>query len=81
MFAYNVVSWGRVGAELNDKLQESKISLEEIETIISIGDRLRWLPIEIIQDTTIKSYLTQLDELCGFPKVQHKIRPPVIYNK
>jgi hypothetical protein len=67
VFQYNL-AWGRVGAACNVKLRESGVSLEEIETVISSGDELRWLPVEVIEEEEVEAFLAALDEACAIPK-------------
>ncbi len=67
-FRYNTLTWGRVGASLNRKIQKENISLEDIETIIPPDEEVRWLPIEIISDEEINDVIAALDETCKLPK-------------
>jgi hypothetical protein len=67
IFRYNL-AWGRVGAAHNAQLRKTKPRLEDIETIISPGDSLRWLPVEIIAKEEAVSFLTALDVACAIPK-------------
>jgi hypothetical protein len=67
IFRYNL-AWGRVGATCNVKMREAGTQLEEIETIIPPGDGLRWLPIEVIAEEEVESFLEALDEACAIPK-------------
>lgn len=68
LFVYNLL-WERVGSYYNDKLKETGISLEKIETVIEPdNDDLRWLPVEVIEENEVEAYLEKLDETCGIPK-------------
>ena len=74
-FRYNVLTWGRVGASINQKIEQQGIQLESIETIVPPDDETRWLDIEDIegQPGEIKA---ALDEVCQFPKprsIAHKL--------
>ena len=66
-FCYNL-TWDRVGAKYNDRLQTSAKSLDEIETVLELGDRLRWLAIEEVEDDQVQAFLEELDERCAIPK-------------
>ena len=67
IFRYNL-AWGRVGAACNAKIRAAGTRLEEIETIIPPGEELRWLPIEVVAEEQIESFLAALDEACAIPK-------------
>ena len=69
-FIYNLL-WERVGAYYNNKIIETGVSLEEIETVIEPdNDNLRWLPVEVIEDHEIETFLAKLDISCGIPKAR-----------
>jgi hypothetical protein len=67
IFRYNL-TWDRVGSIYNGKLQESGVSLAEIETVLQPGDRFRWLPLEVIEEDEVETFLEALDEACAIPK-------------
>lgn len=67
VFRYNL-TWEQVGSIYNGKLQETDVSLEEIETVIMPGDEWRWLPIEVVAKEEAASFLKALDEICDIPK-------------
>lgn len=67
IFRYNL-TWEQVGSIYNGKLQETGVSLEEIETVIMSGDEWRWLPIEVVAEEEAASFLETLDEACAIPK-------------
>ncbi len=67
IFCYNL-TWERMGSNCNAKLRERGTLLEEVETVIETGDRLRWLPIEVIAEEEVESYLEVLNERCAIPK-------------
>lgn len=69
IFHYNL-TWEQVGSIYNGKLKETGASLEEIETVIMPGDEWRWLPIEVIAEEEVESFLEALDEACAIPKPQ-----------
>ena len=66
-FRYNTLTWGRVGASLNQRLQKENISLEDIQTVIPSANEARWLEIEEINGdwAEIKA---MLDETCNIPR-------------
>jgi hypothetical protein len=66
-FCYNL-TWDRVGAKYNDRLQASGVSLDEIETVLQLGDRLRWLAVEKVENDRAEVFLKELDERCVIPK-------------
>lgn len=66
-FHYNL-TWDRVGSTYNRKLQESAVALEAIETVLPLGERLRWLPVEIIAEKEADAFLELLDTRCAIPK-------------
>jgi hypothetical protein len=67
IFRYNL-TWERIGSRYNGKLRESRVSLAEIETVIEPNEGLRWLPIEVIAEEEVESFLAALDETCAIPK-------------
>ena len=69
IFRYNL-TWEQVGSIYNGKLQETNIPLEEVETVIMPGDEWRWLPIEVIAEDQVETFLEQLEEVCAIPKPQ-----------
>ncbi len=59
MFVYNLL-WERVGSYYNDKLKETGVSLEKIETMIEPdNDDLRWLPVEVIEENEVGSVISR----------------------
>jgi len=71
VFHYNL-TWEQIGSHYNGKLQETQVSLDEIETVLMPGDAAhwRWLPIEVIEAEQAEAYLEQLNERCCIPKPQ-----------
>ena len=67
VFRYNL-AWDRVGSKINGQLQETGISLDEIETLIPANEDLRWLPVEEVADDQAEAYLEELDHRCAIPK-------------
>jgi hypothetical protein len=67
VFRYNL-TWEHIGSYYNGKLQETGVSLDEINTVIDPGDGMSWLLIEEVEDDQVESYLEALDEKCGIPK-------------
>lgn len=65
-FCYNTLTWGRVGAKLNQRIQKEKIPLEDIQTIVIPDNEARWLDIEEIGGNWRKIKAT-LDEACKIP--------------
>lgn len=41
---------------------------KEAELSIPPGEELRWLPIEVVAEEQIESFLAALDEACAIPK-------------
>jgi hypothetical protein len=66
-FCYNL-TWDRIGVKYSDRLQASGISLDEIETVLELGDSLRWLAIEEVEDAQAEAFLKELDERCAIPQ-------------
>lgn len=66
MLRYNL-TWERIGSRYNGQLQESGVSLDQIETVISPNDDLRWLPVQVIEEDGVASFLAALDEACAIP--------------
>jgi hypothetical protein len=77
-FRYNTLVWGRIGARYNVQLRESCTTLEDVHTVISTGDQLRWLEIEEI-DGEPQEIKATLDEACKIPRSQRVsvIKPSV----
>jgi hypothetical protein len=69
LFRFNTLVWGRIGAEYNAKMQKAGTRLEDVHTVILIGDRLRWLDIEEITGDP-EEIRTGLDEACNIPQAQ-----------
>lgn len=67
-FRYNTLTWGRVGASLNQQIQKENIPLEEIETVVPPDHEARWLAIEIIDSQPLAEAMTALDDACQLPK-------------
>ena len=72
VFRYNVLTWGRVGSNLNGQLQKAGTSLDDVETIIKASKRQRWLPIEVLEGT-LEECLIRQDEVCGIPQSKQRI--------
>jgi hypothetical protein len=66
IFRYNL-TWERIGSRYNGRLQKNGVSLEQIEPVIPPHDGLRWLPVEIIEEKELASYLAVLDRTCAIP--------------
>lgn len=67
-FRYNL-TWESVGARYDRKFKESGISLEDIETILSLdGQTMRWLSIEVIEDDQVEAFIEGLNKACAIPK-------------
>lgn len=75
-FRYNTLTWGRVGASLNQRIQEEKISLEEIESLMPPNKEARWQDIEEIDNQTRDEVIAILDQDCQLPKPR-----PVVITK
>ena len=69
LFSYNTLVWGRIGAEYNAKMKKNGTKLEDVHTVILIGDRLRWLDIEEIEGDP-EEIRARLDEACKIPRPQ-----------
>jgi hypothetical protein len=54
------------GVRHNRTLKAQGTPLEEIETVIFTGDRLRWLEVEVIEGD-LESIKARLDEACQIP--------------
>lgn len=77
-FRYNTLVWGRIGARYNVWLRESGTRLEDVHTVISAGEHLRWLDIEVI-DGDQEEIKAVLDEACKIPKPQRiSIMKPMV---
>lgn len=68
-FRYNPMVWEGLGARHNRTLKAQGTSLEQIETVIQTGDRLRWLAIEELEGDP-EEIKARLDEACRIPKPQ-----------
>jgi len=66
IFCYNL-AWGRIGSFYVGKIRETGATLEDIDTLITPNENLRWLPIEIIDDDQAEAYLDELDQTCSIP--------------
>jgi hypothetical protein len=75
-FRYNTLTWGRVGASLNQQIQKEKLGLEKIESVIPSNAEARWLDIDVLEDQTLDEAITALDDTCRFPKP----RPVAVAN-
>jgi len=64
------LSWEKVGLYYQRQLEESGVSLEEIETVIMPGDPKdwQWLPIEACDDGEAEAFLEGLDRRCHIPR-------------
>ena len=67
VFRYNL-TWENIGSYYNSKLQETGISLDEIDTVINPGDKMSWLPVTEIADDQVEAYLEAINEKCAIPK-------------
>jgi len=68
-FRYNTLVLGRIGAQYNVQLREAGTKLEDVHTVVLIGERLRWLDIEEIEGDP-EEIKAALDEACKIPKPQ-----------
>lgn len=68
-FRCNSLVWEGIGARHNRTLKAHGTPLEQIETVILTGDRLRWLDIEEI-DGEPEEIKATLDEACKIPRPQ-----------
>jgi hypothetical protein len=66
-FRFNPLVWESTGSRLSARLYESSAKLEDVETVIPSGERLRWLDIEEIEGEPEK-IKAALDEACKIPK-------------
>jgi hypothetical protein len=65
------LTWESVGRHYYREFKKSGVPIEEVETVLSLdGQIMRWLPIEIIEEDQVESYLEALDEACAIPKSQ-----------
>lgn len=63
------LTWESVGRRYYRKFKESGLSIEEVETILSLdGQSMRWLPTEVIAADQVETYLENLDERCAIPR-------------
>lgn len=69
LFRFNTLVWGRIGAEYNAKMKKNGTKLEDVHTVILIGERLRWLEIEKIEGNP-EDIKARLDEVCQIPRPQ-----------
>jgi hypothetical protein len=68
-FRYNPMVWEGIGVRHDRTLKAQGTPLEEIETAILTGDRLRWLEIEMIEGD-LETIKARLDEACQIPRPQ-----------
>jgi hypothetical protein len=70
-FRFNPLVWESTGSRLSARLYKSGTKLEDVQQIIPVGQRLRWLEIEEIEGEPgeIKA---MLDEACQIPRLQRK---------
>jgi hypothetical protein len=68
-FRYNPMVWEGIGPRHNRTLKAKKTPLENIETVILTGDRLRWLEIEEI-DGDPEDIRATLEKACKIPRPQ-----------
>lgn len=73
-FRFNPLVWESTGSRLSTRLYESGAKLEEVQTVIPSGERLRWLNIEEIEGEPEK-IKAALDEACKIPKPMSIVRP------
>jgi hypothetical protein len=69
IFCYNL-TWESMGARANQKLQETGVTLDRIETIVPQGKALRWLAVEVMDEHTAVAYLAELNDRCDIPQGQ-----------
>ena len=66
-FRYNPMVWEGIGPRHNRTLKAQSTPLEQIETVILTGERLRWLDIEEIEGDS-EAIKAALDEACHIPR-------------
>jgi len=74
-FRYNPIIWEGIGARYNRKLKMNNTPLQQIETVILTGNRLRWLEVEEIEGSS-EEIKAALDEACQIPRpvsVRHSL--------
>jgi len=69
LFRFNTLVWGRIGAEYNATMKKEGTKLEDVHTVILVGERLRWLDIEEIEGDP-EDIKAELDETCKIPTAQ-----------
>ncbi len=64
------LTWEKIGLYYNRKLQETGVSLDEIETVLMPGNEedWRWLPVEVVEENESETFLEDLNERCCIPK-------------
>lgn len=75
VFHYNL-GWERIGSYYNGQLQESGVTLAEIERVINPGKAWRWQLIEEVAAEEAEAFLEALNEACAIPKprsIAHKL--------
>jgi len=66
-FRFNPLVWESTGSRLSTRLYESGTKLEDVQTVIPSGERLRWLDIEEIEGEP-EEIKAALDEACKIPR-------------
>ena len=74
VFRYNL-TWESMGSKYAGQIQAAQVTLEDLETILPHGDKMRWLEIETILDDDRDMFLEKLDERCCIPRPQPKLVP------
>ncbi len=63
------LTWESVGRRYYREFKNSGVPIEEVETVLALdGQTMRWLPIEVIEENQVESYLEALNEACAIPK-------------
>ena len=73
------LTWERAGLYWSQKLVESGVSLDNIETVLMPGDPnyWRWLPVEECADPEAETFLQTLNKRCHIPEpksIKDKLR-------
>ena len=76
-FRFNPLVWESTGSRLSTRLYESGAKLEEVQTVIPTGQRLRWLDIEEIEGEPAE-IKAELDKACKIPRPISIVKPIVI---
>lgn len=73
-FRFNPLVWESTGSRLSARLYESSAKLEEVQTVIPSGERLRWLDTEEIEGEP-EEIKAALDKACKIPGPVSIVRP------